>query len=237
MRLPVLNTQHPQFPDPNFALDDPDGLLAMGGNLLPTTLLSAYYQGIFPWYSDGDPILWWSPSTRCVLIPSELHISKSLGKQLRKNNYQVSLNKAFEAVINACARRKSDQGTWINQDMIEAYSELHKMDRAHSVEVWDGDSLIGGIYGIEVGGLFCGESMFSRQPNASKIALTYICNYMINIGIKMIDCQLVNDHLLSLGAKAISRDDFLSDLKRLRDHKVQWTTAKNIDLKDLDKFW
>jgi len=231
MRLPVLDTQRPEFPDPSVALDDPDGLLAMGGNLFPTTLLSAYYRGIFPWYSEGDPILWWSPSIRCVLIPSELHLSKSLRKQLRKEQYRVTLNCAFEAVINSCSQRATDQGTWINQDMILAYSELHKLGYAHSLELWDGDTLIGGVYGVGVGSIFCGESMFSRHRNSSKIALAYLCNYMINIGIKMIDCQLVNEHLLSLGARSISRDLFLQRLNNLRDKKVHWRPIETRDLK------
>jgi leucyl/phenylalanyl-tRNA--protein transferase len=231
MRLPILDTQRPEFPDPSVTLDDPDGLLAIGGNLFPTTLLSAYYRGIFPWYSEGDPILWWSPSIRCVLIPSELHLSKSLRKQLRKEQYRVTLNCAFDAVINSCSQRAPDQGTWINQDMILAYSALHKLGHAHSLELWDGDNLIGGVYGVCVGSIFCGESMFSRQSNASKIALAYLCNYLINIGIKIIDCQLVNDHLLSLGAKSISRDVFLNKLEILRDHKVQWSAEKIMDFK------
>ena len=229
MQLPILDHQYPEFPDPSFTLNDPDGLLAMGGNLSTTTLLSAYYRGIFPWYNEGDPILWWSPSIRCVLIPSELHLSKSLRKQLRKEQYKITLNSAFESVISACSMRGLSQNTWINQDMIDAYTKLHKLGHAHSFEVWDGENLIGGVYGVGVGGIFCGESMFSKHNNASKIALAYLCNYMINIGIKMIDCQIENDHLLSLGAKTISRDLFLQKLKNLRDKKVHWRPIKTED--------
>lgn len=231
MQLPILDHQYPEFPDPSITLTDPDGLLAMGGNLSTDTLLSAYYRGIFPWYNDQDPILWWSPSTRCVLMPSELHISKSLRKQLRKQLYKITLNSAFESVISACSKRGASQQTWINQNMIEAYTKLNKLGHAHSVEVWDGDNLIGGVYGVGVGGIFCGESMFSKHRNTSKIALAYLCNYMISIGIKMIDCQLENDHLLSLGAQSISRDLFLQRLKWLRDKKIHWRPIENGDLK------
>lgn len=231
MQLPILDHQYPEFPDPSITLNDPDGLLAMGGNLSTTTLLSAYYRGIFPWYNEEDPILWWSPSIRCVLIPSELHLSKSLRKQLRKEQYNITLNSAFESVISACSKRGPSQQTWINRDIMDAYTKLHKLGHAHSLEVWDGENLIGGVYGVGVGGIFCGESMFSKYKNTSKIALAYLCNYLINIGIKMIDCQIENDHLLSLGAKPISRGLFLQKLKNLRDNKVHWRPIETVDLK------
>jgi len=222
MRLPVLDTEKPKFPDPSTALEEPDGLLAVGGNLFPATLLSAYYQGVFPWYNDGDPILWWSPSSRCVIEPSSLHISKSLKRQLRKKPFSISVNRAFSEVIQACAQREANQGTWINHKMIESYTELHNLGRAHSLEVWVDGNLIGGLYGVTVGGIFCGESMFSRTPDSSKIALVYLCEHLVKLGFEFVDCQLVNDHLLSMGAQSVDRVDFLATLRRSRDRVIQW---------------
>ena len=222
MQLTVLDHQYPQFPDPNTALDKPDGLLAAGGNLQSDTLLSAYYQGIFPWYTEGDPILWWSPSVRCVIEPNELHISKSLNKLLKKQHFKVTFNHCFESVISACSRADSEQETWINHEMIDAYSELHQLGHAHSVEVWHHTKLVGGAYGLSVGSIFCGESMFSHEPNTSKIALVYLCNRLINMGFKLLDCQLITDHLISMGAKSLPRNKFLALLHNHRDHKIVW---------------
>jgi leucyl/phenylalanyl-tRNA--protein transferase len=226
MQLAVLDAQNPQFPDPNTALEDPDGLLAAGGNLEPKTLLSAYYQGIFPWYSQGDPLLWWSPSVRCLIKPEELHISKSLKKMIRQKDFTISFDQSFEAVITACSRADTDQETWIDQEMIDAYSELHQLGHAHSVEVWRDNKLIGGAYGVAIGAVFCGESMFSRQPSSSKIALAYLSKHMINLGFNWIDCQLETDHLLSMGAQLLSRNKFLQLLQNNRNHRIEWQNAQ-----------
>ena len=223
MQLAVLDSHNPEFPDPNTALDDPDGLLAVGGNLQPDTLLSAYYQGIFPWYNEDDPLLWWSPSIRCVIDPINLHISKSLQKQLRKQDYHVTFNQSFEQVIEACAQRDYKTDTWINSDMIMAYTELNRLGKAHSVEIWQHKKLVGGAYGVAVGGVFCGESMFSYQPNASKIALVHLCDHIVELGFKLIDCQLVTDHLISMGAKPLEKSIFLQKLKQWRDCEIKWS--------------
>lgn len=222
MSLTLLDPDLPVFPNPSQAATDPDGLLAVGGNLQPETLLSAYNQGIFPWYNQNDPIMWWSPSERCVIQPQRLHISRSLKKYMARGKFAISRNSAFVEVIKACANRENGDETWITSDMIEAYTQLHQLGHAHSLEVWDGDSLIGGIYGLEIGRIFCGESMFSRAKNGSKIALVYLCQHMINRGFKLLDCQLVNPHLMSMGAESIPRNTFLSMLYNYRDQKISW---------------
>jgi leucyl/phenylalanyl-tRNA--protein transferase len=231
MQLTVLDHQNPQFPDPNTALDEPDGLLAAGGNLQSDTLLSAYHQGIFPWYSEGDPILWWSPQTRCVIDPSALHISKSLNKLLRQQAFKVTFNQAFQAVIEACSRKDSEEDSWIDQEMMDAYSDLHYQGYAHSVEVWRDKELIGGAYGVAVGAVFCGESMFSHVANSSKIALTYLCKQLINLEFKILDCQLETDHLLSMGAQLLPRSEFLPLLHSYRDQKISWQNQHTISFK------
>lgn len=223
MQIPLLDLEDPQFPDPRSALAEPDGLLAAGGNLYPTTLLNAYRHGIFPWYEDEDPILWWSPATRCVIKPSQFHCSKSLTKVLRRNSYSVTTNRAFAEVIAACSDpRDLGGGTWITDEMISAYIELHNQGDAHSVEVWDGEELIGGLYGLAVGSIFCGESMFSRRADASKVAMAHLCRWGAESGLELIDCQLVNPHLLSLGAEPLARDLFINRLKAGRDKHLGW---------------
>jgi len=222
MQLAVLDSNNPEFPDPNTALDDPDGLLAVGGNLQPETLLSAYYQGIFPWYNDRDPILWWSPKTRCVIKPEELHIAKSLKKLISRQSYSVTFNHSFQSVIKACSRCDTDEDTWINQEMIDAYSELHRLGKAHSVEVWRDQQLIGGAYGISVGAVFCGESMFSTESNASKVALVHLSKYIAGLGFKLIDCQFVTNHLLTMGARSLERHKFLKILNSLRNNNIDF---------------
>lgn len=230
MQIPLLDLEDPQFPDPRNALAEPDGLLAAGGNLFPPTLLSAYRQGIFPWYQDDDPILWWSPATRCVLNPAQFHCSKSLGKSLRRKDYSVTTNSAFESVINACSDpRDMEGGTWITEEMTEAYIQLHYQGYAHSVEVWRDDVLIGGLYGLAVGNLFCGESMFSRSADASKIAMAHLCRWGAESGLELIDCQLVNPHLLSLGAEPLSRELFLKGLQSGRDRQLNWSYFGTVD--------
>ncbi len=200
------------------ALDhaDEDGLLAMGGDLSVDTLVSAYAQGIFPWFNEGQPILWWSPDPRLVLYPSRIKISKSLKKSLRAK-YQVTCNQAFERVITGCALRGSTpnmipEATWITEQMHSAYMELHKAGYAHSIETWSNGELMGGLYGVSLGKTFFGESMFSRAADASKVALAFLCQHLLNGDFKVIDCQVASDHLFTLGAEEISRKNFVSQL-------------------------
>lgn len=197
------------FPSVEDALAEPDGLLAAGGDLSPSRLLAAYRNGIFPWFSDGQPILWWSPDPRCVLRPADLHVSRRLQRQIRGSTAELRFNTAFGAVIRACAgERKSQQGTWISDDMISAYEQLHTGGWAHSIEIWQDDDLVGGLYGIYMGRVFFGESMFSARPNASKIALLGLIKHTPEKALELIDCQVVSPHLLTLGASMIARRDF-----------------------------
>ncbi|WP_407345279.1 leucyl/phenylalanyl-tRNA--protein transferase [Dickeya ananatis] len=207
-----------QFPDPQTALRDPNGLLAYGGDLSPERVLRAYRQGIFPWFSQDDPILWWCPDPRAVLFPAQFHLSRSMRKFMRRADYRVTLNQAFEAVISACASER-EEGTWIGEEIIRTYCQLHSAGVAHSVEVWHGEHLVGGLYGIAQGALFCGESMFSRADNASKYALTTFLQHFVHHGGQLIDCQVLNDHTASLGATDIPRREFLHLLQQLQ-HKV-----------------
>ena len=234
MNLHLLDTQAPQFPNPRHAAEEPDGLLAVGGNLAPTTLIDAYRQGIFPWFCDDDPILWWSPATRCVIRPQHYHISKSLLKCLRRHPYQITTDKAFDRVIEACAVPRVEMGvavsgTWITPEMMAAYSALHTMGYAHSVELWDHDELVGGVYGIASGAVFCGESMFSGVTNGSKIALAYLCKWLATNDFALLDCQIINPHLLSVGAEPMTRHVFLDLLEIHRDQQRQWPSKLGID--------
>jgi len=230
MQIPLLDQEDPQFPNPRNALAEPDGLLAAGGNLHPTTLLTAYRQGIFPWFDDEDPILWWSPATRCVLEPGKFHCSKSLAKALRRNNYSVTTNRAFAEVISACSDpRDIEGGTWITDEMIDAYTDLNHQGYAHSIEVWHGDTLIGGLYGLGIGRVFCGESMFSRSADASKVAMAHLCRWGLESGLELIDCQLVNPHLLSLGAEPLDRELFLNRLETGRDKSLDWASLGSFE--------
>ncbi|MEZ9631241.1 leucyl/phenylalanyl-tRNA--protein transferase [Vibrio breoganii] len=215
--LPELSLSNTQFPDPSLALAEPNGLLAFGGDLSVGRLQSAYRQGIFPWYSYGEPILWWSPSPRAVFIPETFKPAKSLIKFQRKHAYTVTLNHATEALIQLCADTRPDEETWITEQMLAAYKSLARAGSCHSVEVWDGDELIGGLYGVSVGQVFCGESMVSVKPNASKVALWYFCQHFINHDGKLIDCQIMNPHLASLGAIEIPRTTFQDYLLESRD--------------------
>lgn len=197
---------------PDVALADDEGLLAFGGELTTQMLLDAYSKGIFPWFEDDQPVLWWSPDPRFVLYPSELKVSKSMKQFMRNCALEVTVNRDFRAVITECALAKRDgqAGTWITSDMIEAYVRLHELGYAKSVEVYNGDLLVGGLYGVDLGrGVFCGESMFSKQSNASKAAFI---SFIQNTNYKLIDCQVYTNHLASLGAKEIPRDLFLSYL-------------------------
>lgn len=204
------------FPDPDTALPDPNGLLAFGGDLSPQRLVAAYSHGIFPWYSEGDPLLWWSPDPRCVFATDDVHVSHSLAKFLRKCGWQWSMDRAFDEVMHACAGpRKGDPGTWITRDMLTAYTNLHLLGHAHSLEVWDADALIGGIYGVSVGRMFSAESMFSRRTNASKVALIALAQTLRERGFPWIDAQVPNPHLLRMGACTIPRRQFLAELAHL----------------------
>lgn len=197
------------FPAVDQALVQPNGLLAAGGRLTPKRLLNAYRQGIFPWFNPGEPVLWWSPNPRCVIHPSQIHISRSLRKHLRRSQYRVTFDCAFTQVMQACAEpRDYESSTWISREMILAYTQLHQQGIAHSVEVWDGEELVGGLYGLAIGSLFFGESMFSRQVNASKIAFSYLCVQLCKWKFNLVDCQVYNQHLESLGATLISRNEF-----------------------------
>ncbi len=204
------------FPDPDCALQDPDGLLAVGGDLSADRLLAAYQRGIFPWYQDDQPILWWSPSSRAVLFPQDLRISRSLKKTLRKDRFRISIDANFGDVITACAEIRSDTGTWITPEMIAAYRDLHDRGHAHSVETWLDDELIGGLYGVNIGRVFFGESMFSQATDASKVALVGLVTHCQALGIQLIDCQHATAHLTSLGSRVISRQSFLKLVARHR---------------------
>ena len=199
------------FPDPSLAETDPDGLLAVGGDLAPERIVQAYRQGIFPWYGEDQPILWWSPDPRMVLFPDDLHVSRSLAKELRRKRFRVTFDLAFDRVIEACAQpRKDEPGTWLMPEMIVAYRALHQLGIAHSVEVWQDGELMGGLYGNALGSVFFGESMFSRISNASKVAFVCLVRSLSRSGYRLIDCQVFTPHLQSLGADLIPRERFLS---------------------------
>jgi leucyl/phenylalanyl-tRNA--protein transferase len=199
-----------QFPDPGYALQEPDGLLAVGGDLSPARLLNAYRQGIFPWYSDGQPILWWSPNPRAVLFPDRLKISHSLKKTLRRQRFRVTLDSAFTEVIAACSTPRPEQeGTWITDEMQQAYGQLHRIGFAHSVEVWEDKALVGGLYGVSLGKVFFGESMFTQRSDASKVGFAHLVEQLKAWGFGLIDCQVHTSHLSSLGAEDIPRTEFL----------------------------
>jgi leucyl/phenylalanyl-tRNA--protein transferase len=223
--IPWLGLNDP-FPPVERALKEPNGLVAAGGDLSAARLLDAYSQGIFPWFSDEDPVLWWSPDPRMVLMPDELHISRSLRRRIRSGRYDVTLDRAFRGVMAGCAApRRDHDGTWITGDMVEAYSDLAALGYAHSVEVWSGDDLAGGLYGVALGRMFYGESMFSRRPDASKVALAYVGRQLGRWGFEMIDCQMPTPHLASLGAREIRRAEFLRRLRSLvalPGHPVPW---------------
>lgn len=196
---------------PPVELADSNGLLAIGGDLLPERLILAYKNGIFPWYNEGEPIIWYSPNPRMVLFPKKLKISKSMRKIIRMGNFTVTFNQNFSEVIENCknVKRNNQNGTWITHEMKEAYQKLHDLGFAKSVEVWKSDKLVGGLYGIDLGNIFCGESMFSKTSNASKIAFIFLVKKIEKENYSIIDCQLYNEHLASLGAEEITRNEFL----------------------------
>lgn len=211
----VFLTSDLWFPDPKQTHES--GIIAVGGDLSVDRLLLAYHNGIFPWFNEDDPILWWCPEQRMVLFPDNLHISKSMRPLLNQNRYTVTFNEAFGDVVNACAtiKRKGQKGTWITEQMIAAYNSLHKKNIAQSVEVWEENNLVGGLYGVYLKeqGVFCGESMFARKSNASKFAFIKMIEHFKTKGLRLVDCQIHTDHLESLGAQLIERDVFLSYLK------------------------
>jgi len=230
--IPQLNPDNIEFPSVDTALDEPNGLLAMEGDLSPNRVIQAYYQGIFPWFDEDQPILWWSPNPRAVLLPSNLKVSRSLQKSIRNRGYQVSVDQAFMNVIQQCKERVRHQqtGTWITSDMVNTYHQLHLMGYAHSVECWHQDELVGGLYGIAIGALFFGESMFSIQTDASKVAFAYIVRQLAAAGCPLIDCQVSNTHMQSLGSTEIPRNQFLHYLKtylhcRLDPEQSPWKVS------------
>ena len=231
--IPWLQGDAP-FPDIETALADPNGLLAAGDDLSAERLLAAYRRGIFPWFSAGQPVLWWSPDPRMVLFPSELKVSRSLAKVLRNSAYEIRFDTAFQDVMRACAApRPGQNGTWITDDMVNAYAKLHSLGYAHSVETWVEGELAGGLYGIAIGGMFYGESMFMRRRDASKIALVQLVRQLARRGFGMIDCQMRTGHLASLGGRESPRTEFSQRLAELINYALptgNWTASKRIDV-------
>ncbi len=228
--IPFLHPNEP-FPPLQQALQYPNGLLAAGGDLSPAHMLDAYRHGIFPWFSEGEPILWWSPDPRMILIPDEFKISNSLRKTLRNGRYEVRIDSAFEQVMRACAApREGASGTWILEEMIAAYCALHRMGYAHSVETWLDGELVGGLYGMALGRMFYGESMFSYRTDASKIALAHLSMQLAKWNFGMIDCQMHTPHLASLGAREIPRSEFIARLEVLIDYApvADWRFEKDL---------
>jgi len=218
-----LDSKRPEFPDPATALANPNGLLAVGGNLDVDTLRCAYKRGIFPWFEQGQPILWWSPDPRAVFFPDSLHISRSLKKQFRRQQWQFTTDVAFADVIRACAEsRKNAVGTWITDSMQLAYQRLHNAGDAHSIECWQDGRLVGGLYGVACGSVFSGESMFCRQSNASKAALACLAGALFKRGFTLIDCQVASAHINSLGAQFMPRKKFLAHLAVAIRHSPDW---------------
>lgn len=227
--LTWLQRNNLQFPPLEKAMREPNGLLAAGGDLSPDRLIKAYRHGCFPWFQDGQPILWWSPDPRTVLLPDELHVSRSLGKLLRQQRYHVTFDQDFAAVIEACAAPRSyADGTWITDSMQAAYLQLHQRGLAHSVEVWDGEELVGGLYGLAMGQLFFGESMFSRADNASKVGFATLVEHLKAWGFVLIDCQMPTQHLQSLGARSIPRTTFADYLHQHLDQSncADWLSRR-----------
>ncbi|MFL2608847.1 MAG: leucyl/phenylalanyl-tRNA--protein transferase [Cryomorphaceae bacterium] len=201
-----------KFPSPKLATSE--GIVAVGGDLNPLRVLEAYKNGIFPWFNDDENLIWWSPDPRMVLFPEKIKLSKSFKSFLKKKEYRVSFNENFENVIESCSniKRVGQKGTWITSGLKKSFNKLHEMGHAHSVEVWYQNVIIGGLYGLDLGNVFCGESMFSTKPNASKVALYFLCHELKSNNYKFIDCQVPSEHLRSLGAEEISRDSFLEKL-------------------------
>ncbi|MHB1085875.1 MAG: leucyl/phenylalanyl-tRNA--protein transferase [Thiobacillus sp.] len=216
------------FPPVETALREPNGLLAMGGDLSMECLLDAYRHGIFPWFNPGEPILWWSPDPRMVLVPDEIRVTRSLAKRIRNGGFEVRVDTAFADVMRACAAPRDDAGTWISEAMVGAYTRLHQAGYAHSVETWHDGTLVGGLYGVAIGRMFYGESMFSRMPDASKVALVRLAQQLQQWEFGLIDCQMETAHLASMGARAVSRmafTDRLAELVNLPHRPGPWALA------------
>ncbi|GGK81678.1 leucyl/phenylalanyl-tRNA--protein transferase [Amphritea balenae] len=232
--IPWLDPHSTEFPPISEAVDDPNGLLAAGGDLSPARLITAYSRGIFPWFNPGEPILWWSPDPRCTLKPEKIHISRSLRKAIRKTTFDITFDRAFDEVIQACAApRAYSEDTWISPEMQQAYKDLHTQGFAHSVELWQDGELCGGLYGIAMGRLFFGESMFSRRTNASKIAFTCFSRQLAKWGYALIDCQIENEHLTSLGAENIPRQRFQQYLNEYLAEQPDHSWHFDIDIDDV----
>jgi leucyl/phenylalanyl-tRNA--protein transferase len=229
--IPWLGRAH-EFPPLERALDHPNGLLAAGGDLSPGRLLCAYKRGIFPWFSEGEPILWWSPDPRMVLYPAELRVSRSLRKALRRDDYEIRVDSAFAAVMQACAAPRPNQpGTWIGPAMMSAYAHLHARGHAHSVETWRSGELVGGLYGVAIGRAFFGESMFARATDASKLALVHLVRQLSRWQFGIVDCQMRTAHLATLGAREISRARFSRELQQLVNYPAEpgyWTFDRDL---------
>ncbi|RJG48722.1 leucyl/phenylalanyl-tRNA--protein transferase [Motilimonas pumila] len=209
------------FPHPAHALAEPDGLLAVGGDLSVSRLKQAYQNGIFPWFDASQPILWWSPSERAIIAPERVHVGRTMRKHIKRQQVAITVNLDFTQVIEACAHtQRRGEGTWITPQMVQAYIDLHHAGMAHSIECWHQNQLVGGLYGVAVGQLFCGESMFHHQTNASKLAFIGLCQHFSRHGGQLIDCQLDNPHLQTLGVKDVSRPQFLKQLAQLKQQEV-----------------
>lgn len=235
--LPALSEHDVSFPALHHALTEPDGLLAMGGDLSVARLLSAYSSGIFPWFSEDEPILWWSPSVRAVFQPDTLVLNRTLKKQIKRYQLHFSINTAFAQVVKLCAAPRAKQPyTWILPEMQQAYVALHEQGHAHSIEIWQGNTLVGGLYGVMVGQLFCGESMFNLLPDTAKIALIVLQQHLKNVTAGWIDCQLPNPFLLQMGVTPIERKQYINLLQQLKHQTVEpshWY-ARNITLAQAD---
>jgi len=236
MPIPWLDSDTITFPSTNKALSEPNGLLAAGGGLSVEWLIEAYRRGIFPWYQSGQPILWWSPDPRLTLTPATFVASRSLKKLIKKHKYQISFDTNFIKVINQCAStERGSDGTWITTEMAYAYSELHKAGFAHSVEILSDNTLVGGLYGVAMGKVFFGESMFSLENNTSKLALFYLTLHLKHWGFELIDCQIPSNHLVSLGAINISRQEFNNKLVQLVDNQEDRIGKWKINLELINK--
>ena len=225
--LPGVDEDNPCFPPVEQALDEPDGLLAVGGRLDAKTLRLAYRKGIFPWYSEPQPVLWWCPSERAILRPGTEHTSRSMAKIIRQGQFRITSNQCFDQVVRHCSapRAKAD-GTWITPAIRLAYGDLHRQGVAHSVECWHSDRLVGGLYGVQVGSAFCGESMFSLESNASKLAFISLSRTLHAHHFQLIDCQLENPHLNSLGIEMVSRQFFLEMLAKAAADDIHWPESE-----------
>jgi len=226
MPISLLQTDDCSFPAVEQADDEIGGLLAVGGDLSVDRLRSAYRSGIFPWFSEGDPLLWWSPAERCIILPQQFHCSRSLTKKIRNGHYTLTSNREFKQVVSACARRgsvtRNQDSTWIVPAMQHAYSELHQSGDAHSLELWHEDKLVAGLYGVQVGALFCGESMYSDTRDGSKVLLFGLLKALADAHFSALDCQVSSHHLLSLGATTEPREHFINRLEAARDRPLAW---------------